>query len=585
MNKLSTHLVSSLEKVMPTKGCNLNNHPYLVGTTGEKISFQLAYYYDGFCEKEQELKYHVLIDSPIQEYVSVRQVRPVPSSFPCYGKTDSYYITTEPGLFPDLLEPMPINNSFKGIQNQWRSLWFDICISSEELTVIANNRKEAGTFSDSSPFSFPLHIEVRDYQNNLIDKHSIDLRIYDFILPKQRLMHTEWLHTDCIANYYNIPVFSEEYWRITENYIRSAYEHGINMILTPIFTPPLDTDIGGERLTVQLLDIYEDEANPNHYHFGFDKLDRWIEICDRIGILYLEIAHFYTQWGAEHAPKIMVHAGDGNLYRKFGWDTDAAGEAYQSFLSDLIPALKKYLADRNRLSTTWFHISDEPFDETMDTYARSQSKVMPLLEDCNVMDATSSFRIYKDGYIRTPVVKIDYIHIFIDNGVTDLWAYHCTDQYLDVPNRFMSMPSARNRILGVLLYYFDIKGFLQWGFNFYNTERSRKAINPFAVTDAGEAFPSGDAFLVYPGEKGEVWESIRGMIVKEAIMDYRYLQLLESKKDMGYVKQIINEVAGMELSFTSYPHDNDFFYRLRERIIGELDITVSQPDHRSLPLS
>lgn len=554
MNKLKTHLASSLEKVMPVKGCTPIKNAEFSGTVGEIISFQLAYYYDGFCDKEEKVKYNILIDSPIADYVTVRRVGLVPSAYPCYGKTDNYYITTEPGLFPDYLEPMDKNATFKGVQNQWRSLWFDISIPN---------------ISDS-PAHFPLQIEIKDYENTSIAKYSIDIKIYDFSLPKQRLMHTEWLHTDCISNYYNIPIFSEEYWRITENFIKSAYEHGINMILTPIFTPPLDTDVGGERPTVQLLDIHEDSSNPNHYKFGFERLNRWIDLCDRIGIVYLEIAHFFTQWGAAHAPKIMVYNGEGKLYRKFGWDTDATGNEYQSFLNELIPVLKKYLKDKGRLDTTWFHISDEPFDETMDTYARSQSFIIPLLDNCNVMDATSSFRIYKEGYIRTPVVKIDYIQKFIDEKVSDLWAYHCTDQYLDVPNRFMAMPSARNRILGVLLYYFDLKGFLQWGFNFYNTERSRKTINPFMVTDAGESFPSGDAFLVYPGENGEVWESIRGMVLKEAMTDYRYLQLLENQKNSQYVKNLIKEVAGMELSFTNYPHENEFFGRLRERIIKEI---------------
>lgn len=556
MSKIKTYLASSLEKVMPAKGCTPLKETKLLGTIGEIISFQLAYYYDGFCDKADELQFHIHIDSPVAEYIRIRRVSLVPSAFPCYGKTDDYYITTEPGLFPDVLEPMDAPYEFKAIQNQWRSLWLDICIPDDTTLNL--------------PGSFPISLEIRNSEDKPVEIHSLEVRLYNYSLPVQRLIHTEWLHTDCISNYYNVPVFSEEYWRILENFIKSAKDHGINMILTPIFTPPLDTDVGGERPTVQLLDIYEDENNPDLYQFKFDRLDRWIDICDRIGIIYLEMAHLFTQWGAAHAPKIMVYNGKGELYRKFGWDTDAVSKDYQDFLVQLIPALKDYLLDRARLDTTWFHISDEPFEETMETYAKSQSAIAPLLEDCNVMDATSSFRIYKDGYIRTPIIKIDYIQKFIDEGVTDLWAYHCCDQYYKVSNRFMSMPSARNRILGVLLYYYDIKGFLQWGFNFYNTERSKKNINPFAVTDAGEAFPSGDAFLVYPGENGDVWESIRGMVVKEAMADYRYLQLLESQKTPEYVKKLIKEVAGMELTFTDYPHDNSFFTRLRERILTEL---------------
>lgn len=62
------------------------------------------------------------------------------------------------------------------------------------------------------------------------------------------------------------------------------------------------------------------------------------------------------------------------------------------------------------------------------------------------------------------------------------------------------MPSARNRILGALLYKYNAVGFLQWGYNFWYSQFSKHEIDPFTVTDAGKAFPSGDAFVVYPGE-------------------------------------------------------------------------------------
>ena len=63
-----------------------------------------------------------------------------------------------------------------------------------------------------------------------------------------------------------------------------------------------------------------------------------------------------------------------------------------------------------------------------------------------------------------------------------------------------SMPSARTRILGTQLYKFGIEGFLHWGYNFYFAGRSRKFINPFMVTDAAGAFPSGDPFILYPSK-------------------------------------------------------------------------------------
>ena len=82
---------------------------------------------------------------------------------------------------------------------------------------------------------------------------------------------------------------------------------------------PLDTAVGGERTTVQLLDIRKDGDT---YSFDFSKLERWIGICRFAGITHFEMAHLFTQWGAKCAPKIMVWE-DGTLRHKFGWHTDA----------------------------------------------------------------------------------------------------------------------------------------------------------------------------------------------------------------------------------------------------------------------
>ncbi len=56
--------------------------------------------------------------------------------------------------------------------------------------------------------------------------------------------------------------------------------------------------------------------------------------------------------------------------------------------------------------------------------------------------------------------------------------------------------------MGIQLYLYRMQGFLQWGYNFYNTRFSLQHIDSFAVTDSGESFPSGDAFLVYPDRTG-----------------------------------------------------------------------------------
>ena len=160
----------------------------------------------------------------------------------------------------------------------------------------------------------------------------------------------------------------------------------------------------------------------------------------------------------------------------------------------------------------------------------------------------------------------NHIEPFLENRTTVLWSYYCCAQTVEVPNRFISMPSWRNRIYGILLYWLKIDGFLHWGFNFYNSILSRKKINPYETVDADGGFPAGDPFLVYPGKNGIPEESIRLMVQNEAINDYRALYALESRMGRDKVMELIRQEAGMELSFRQYPKGNEFILNLREKV-------------------
>jgi len=163
------------------------------------------------------------------------------------------------------------------------------------------------------------------------DSTSFVLDIIDAALPEQELINTRWLHCDCLCEYYKTESFDEKHWEIIENYIKTAVKRGNNMILTPIFTPPVDTAVGGERKTVQLVGVSIDNGE---YSFDFTLLDRWIELCNRLGVKYFEFSHFFTQWGAAHSPKIMAKV-DGVYKKIFGWKRMLVAWSTKIFLKHL----------------------------------------------------------------------------------------------------------------------------------------------------------------------------------------------------------------------------------------------------------
>jgi hypothetical protein len=239
-------------------------------------------------------------------------------------------------------------------------------------------------------------------------------------------------------------------------------------------------------------------------------------------------------------------------------------------LCQLIPALiQAFLVlgvPRERL---WFHVSDEPFEQHFEQYQKSAGILKPLIKGCHHMDALSSYEFYQKGLIERPVVATDHITPYLEAKVQDLWCYYCCEQGYKLSNRFMAMPSPRTRMIGVQLYKYDIKGFLQWGYNFYYTQLAVKKIDPYAVTDAGAAFPSGDAFSVYPIENGAS-PSLRQKVFSNALEDIRLLMLLEQKIGRPNTLALLEQVAGMEITFTEYPHNEEFFEVLYDAIFEAL---------------
>ena len=132
-------------------------------------------------------------------------------------------------------------------------------------------------------------------------------------------------------------------------------------------------------------------------------------------------------------------------------------------------------------------------------------------------------------------------------------------------NRFFSTPAYRNRILGIQLYKYDIKGFLHWGYNYWHNRYSYDCINPFLET-AGEYFaPSGDAFLVYPAPDGTPYESTRLKVLRDAFQDFRAMRLCERKCGRKAVLDLIDEVFG-DITFTDYPKQSNLLEVFRERL-------------------
>jgi len=473
-------------------------------------------------------------------------VRHVPVAFPAMYDADENLISRSPGLYPDRLEELG-EHRLRAYRGLWHSLWLDV---------------EPG----AAPGRHPIDVVLATGQGEELARRTQWVEVLPASLPEQQLIHTKWFHADCLATHYGIEVFSEEHWRIIEHFARAAANRGINMILTPIHTPPLDTREGCERPTVQLVDVRLDGGV---YSFGFDRLDRWVRMAQRAGMRYFEMAHLFTQWGARFAPKIVATVG-GEERRIFGWETPAAGPEYRAFLAAYLPALTAHLRQLGIAGQCYFHISDEPGADHLDSYLAAKAGAAPYLSGFPIIDALSDFAFYENGAVEKPIPANNHIRPFLDARVPGLWTYYCVGQYKKVSNMFMAMPSARNRILGSQLYKYDIEGFLQWGYNFYYSQFSDYPVDPYSVTDGDGFVPAGDPFQVYPRDDGMPEESIRMMVTAQALYDLRALKLLESLAGRDAAMAALEGDLEQPIEFDRYPTSAGWLLAMRRRVNREI---------------
>ena len=542
---LKTKLVSSQEKIFIDDRIE-NFAPLMPFSTlkGERFSVQLIYVDEG---DDYTLDRRPLMDltlgGSLAEYATVRDVRNVPVDRPINPeKHDDGYLRKTPGIYPDLLTPLRYGGKVVPGRDKLRSLWIEV-------------------EPDKTLFGKHTLTVTLSYKDTAIT-HTAEVDILDAELDEKGPMFTQWFYCDCLASYYNVPAWSEKHWEIVENFARLYTKRGRNMIYTPLLTPALNVLPPFERTPSQLVDV---TLVNGEYSFGFDKLDRWIDMCDRLGIEYFEISHFFDQHKAAHSAKVYATV-DGEKKQIFTWDTLSDDAEYVRFLRAMLSEFIKHMKDRGDDKRCYFHVSDEPNLDIIDHYTKIKTSIDDLLKDYPIMDALSDFDFYSTGALEIPVPVTADIMPFIEADVPNLWTYYACNQVVDYSNCYVAMPSWRTRSIGMQLFKYNVFGFLHWGYNYYNNRASGDAINPYLDLGGEDWVPAGDTFIVYPAEDGTPLESIRAITMDEAMQDVRAMRVAARLTSHEEVVRAMEEALKEEITFKRCAHTAEEMLRVREAV-------------------
>lgn len=547
MNQIKLNTFSSMVKVLHNQ--TPTAFPETQGSTfqNEGYTFQAV-----ITAAKNAQNCRLQFGSKLAGYVTTYIIKEMPSYQPLDEKCDDYMLHSTDSCYPELCEQ---GNEFSIKAN-------------ENTCVLIEIKGELPTGTYALPITLICDGEEKA-------SCTYTLTVIAAQLPVLETPVTHWFHCDCIAELHGVEIFSQEWYQVAGKYIDAYVEMGNTMLLIPTITPALDTEVGHERMTAQLVDITVENGE---YSFDFSALDAFIDFVTQKGIRYYEFAHLFTQWGVEFCPKVMAKV-DGENKKIFGWETQSESDEYKAFLSAYLPALCAYIHEKGIEKNSFIHLSDEPNESALERYGRLYAFVKPLIGDLRTLDALSEYTFYEKGYVDVPVPITVTANQFADHNVYHLAYYCCWPCTGYESNRFFAMPGERTRVIGYQLYKNNANGFLQWGYNFYHSHHSLQIINPYEDTSGGNRFASGDSFIVYPDiQAGGVKKSLRWFYMKEAFQDWRALLLLEKLCGRARAMAILQEYGIHK--YHVYPHSSKVLKELREVINETISgcVSATQPE-------
>lgn len=195
--RLEMKTLSSLEKCFLDSA--LNQFPAQRNFTifhNQPLVFQVGLHRNQ--EVTYKTFYSVRLEGALAAFSDVRLVTNLPCEYPCIASNmKGEYLRHTPGLYPDLLRPLHYDNGIWLLPSQTQALW---------ITARAPESLQAGVYDLTV-------ILANSKTGEVCAQESVTVRILEQNLPAQKLIHTEWFYTDCLANAYHARAFSERHWR------------------------------------------------------------------------------------------------------------------------------------------------------------------------------------------------------------------------------------------------------------------------------------------------------------------------------------------------------------------------------------
>lgn len=418
----------------------------------------------------------------------------------------------------------------------------------------------------------------------LIFQKTLKLEVSSIEIPEKNIFYLDlWQHLSSLARVYDVEYYSDEHFRIIENFMKPLADAGqkvCDLIVS-------DYSWAGQ----ECFKIYDNQSSLYEYNLikpyikngklklDFSALDRFIEICQNLGMCEeINLFGIIGNWNRgqfsviledfDEPIKVRVHDLD---FSKFTFIRT------KKMYAEYVRLIFEHLVEKNLWDITRV-MADQP--RNVGEVSEGEDLIRKIRDDVKIKYAimhgdffenydgdTENFSIILNEYIR---VQNGGLKMSDKSNFQNMTWYVCWTPFN--LNQFVKSSLIESRLVGYMTYLFDMKGFLRWNYCLYpdsNDYRYRP-----------DRWACGDMFFVYPGKSGVPELSLRFKQLSYGNMDYSFLRYCESKLGrctvLGLVKEFTGEIA--DLSYNeqtreisgSYKDDYNLMESIKKKLALKL---------------
>jgi hypothetical protein len=386
---------------------------------------------------------------------------------------------------------------------------------------------------DASPGSYRGELTVRSDSSSVTIPVRLRVLAATLPAPERWSFHLDlWQHPQAVARWHDVPAWSDAHLDLLEPSMKRLAAAGQKTITCSIIEEPWNGQTYDRFPTM----IEWRKKADGSWSYDYRIFDRWVSfMSERCGLRTARI-HCYSllPWS------LKFRYFDEKTNRHHDLALQPGTSAYDDFWGRFLADFTRHLKQKGWLERTRIAVDERP-DEQMRGALATLAKHATGLQVASAINHPSDLTRNVDDI--SPIISHTdrFPRRLLDERRS---AGHKTTFYVctapPVPNTFTFSPPAESEWLPLFAAANGFDGLLRWAFHSW-------VENPLVSTDF-TSWPSGDCFLVYPGDRS----SVRFERLRDGIESFEKIRMLREHAAKSPGSALTTALTDLDKAFADF---------------------------------